>query len=102
MEPASIKHHHPWNVRGPFNRTTGPRSNIAALVTEIWPALLGFEIALDVVERVHGTAQPLPDQLIELDSLREREIAPHLHRDLVVLERSQVTRGDLAGDRESM
>ncbi len=45
-------------------------------------------------------AQPLSDKLIELDRLREREIAPHLHGDLVVLERREVARREIARERD--
>src|ERR1700704_5360927 len=58
-------------------------SHIRPLVVEIGAALLRLEIALDVAERIHDTTQPLPHELIELNRLREREIAPHLHGDLV-------------------
>src|SRR5258708_16701494 len=72
------------------------------LVAEVRPALLRLEVGLDVVERVHGATHALPDQLVELDRLRQREIAPHLHRDLVMLQRSKMPGGDLARDGDRM
>src|SRR5207237_2027060 len=91
-----------WNAGSPLSRGRTERghhhcaSHIRPLVVEIGAALLRFEIAFDIAERVHDAAQPLPDQLIELDRLREREIAAHLHGDLVMLEWREVARREIA------
>src|SRR5215475_12694527 len=73
--------------------------NIGAPVVEVGAALLRLEITLDVAERVHLPAQALAHQLVELDRLCEREIAPHLHRDLVALKRGCVAGGKVARER---
>ena len=87
-------------IAEPDPALTDVRSCIRPLVVEVGAAFLRLEVAFDVAERVHGAAQPLADQLVELDRLREREVAAHLHGDLVMLERRQMARGDLARDRD--
>src|SRR5215831_18908682 len=76
--------------------------NFRAAVVEVSAALLRLEITLDVAERVHLPAQTLADELVELDRLRQREVAPHLHRDLVALERGCVAGGKVARERDGV
>jgi hypothetical protein len=52
-----------------LNGTVRAVSDIGALIAQIRPTLLGLEIGLHIVERVHGTSHALPDELIELDRL---------------------------------
>ena len=77
-------------------------SDVLAFEIEVRAALLALEIGAHIPKGIHGAAQALAHELIELDCLREREVPAHLGGDLVVLQRRQMARADLSGDLGGM